>query len=134
MVLQDIKKKTIDDVTERHGKSLHDSEDNIVFKLIKKFPTELSFRKCEERKQRPNIDRQVFVIQVKQEQEPRLRSLMTETKDTSSLNKHLCKTAWTMEMQTSMRDDDNMEVKQKKETVTWLHAAHAAWDMLIFQE
>ena len=56
LVLQDIKKKTIDDVTERHGKSLHDSEDNIVFKLIKKFPTELSFRKCEERKQRPNDD------------------------------------------------------------------------------
>ena len=98
-----------------YDKSLHGNRKPVVLELSRKFPIGIPFIQWEEDEVRPNNGRQAFVIQVKLEQEPRLRSTLKEMKDTNGLKNHLYRTVWTIEMQSTITDNDAMFVRKKRE-------------------
>ena len=73
------------------------------------------FIQFDENEDRPNSGRQVFQIQVRLEQEPKLRSVLAKIKEADGFRSCMNKNAWTLEMQSAVTTNDDMEVKQRKE-------------------
>ena len=74
----------------------------------------------------PNNGGMVFSLSVKAEQEQRVRNLVREIKDTSGLTKYMGRNAWMMEMQSSHKASDSMEVKRTKDKTIDAVKAHGS--------
>ena len=73
LAIQASEARILSDVTGRHGKSNHAGKKEIEFEVVTGYPTGMPYRKYEEGEQRPSNGRKVFIFQVKEEDEPRLR-------------------------------------------------------------
>ena len=71
----------------------------------------MPFIQFDENEDRPNSGRQVFQIQVRLEQEPRLRSILAKIKDADGFRSCMNNNVWTLEMQTLVTTNGDMEVK-----------------------
>ena len=107
--------RILSDVIERHDKSNHAGKKEIEFEVVTGYPTGMPYRKYEEGEQRPNNGRNAFILQVKEEHEPRLRAVMEEMKATGGLKKFCGPTSWTIEMQPPTRENDDLQAKGKME-------------------
>ena len=114
-----------------YDQSLHAKNEPLQFAILKRWPTGLPWTNTQEGETRIDSGRMVFVIQIKAEQEPRLRQILMELKDTSCLGLHLGKHAWTMEMQAPIRDGDDMATKQKKNKTIDAICAHGSFQLSI---
>ena len=65
--------------------------------------------------ERLNNGRLTFVMLLKEDQEPRMRQIVRELKYTNGLAKFLGRNAWMMEIQSSVKACDSMEVRRQKE-------------------
>jgi len=65
--------------------------------------------------ERPNNGRLTFVILLKENQEPRMRQIVRELKDTNGLTEFLRRNTWMMEMQSSVKASDSMEIRTRRQ-------------------
>ena len=96
----------------------HATKEPIKFALVKKFPQGILWVPVKSDEDRPDNGRLIFVILLKENQEPRMRQIVKELKDTNRLTKFVGRNAWMMEMQSSVKASDSMEVRRQKEKKT----------------
>ena len=126
---EDGEKKIREDKQGIYDQSLHATKEPLVFALVKKYPTGMPWVVIKDGENRPNSGRMAFVLQIKAEQEPRVRQILKELKDTSCLGRYLGKNAWSMEMQASVGGNDDMAAKQKKNKTIDAVYAHGSMQL-----
>ena len=109
-----------------YDQSLHATEEPTKFSLVKRYPTGMPWVSLKSNEARPNNGRMVFVLPLKADHEQRMRNLLKEIKDTSGLCKHMGKNAWMMEMQSSHRASDSMDVKRTRDKTIESVKAHGS--------
>ena len=126
---EEAEKKIREDKQGLYDQSLHATKEPLEFAILKRYPTGMPWVVIKEGENRPDSGRMVFVIQIKAEQEPRLRQILTELKDTSRLGIYLGKHAWTMVMQVPVREGDDMATKQMKNKTIDGVCAHGSFQL-----
>ena len=71
----------------------HTTKEPLKFSFVKKFPQGMPWVPVKEDKERPNNGRLAFIMLLKEDQEPRMRQIFKELKDTNGLTKHVGRTA-----------------------------------------
>ena len=93
----------------------HATTEPIKFALVKKFPQGMQWMPAKGDEERSNNDRLTFVMLLKKNQEPRMRQIVRELKDINGLTKLLGRNAWMMEMQSSVKASDSMEIRTRRQ-------------------
>ena len=113
----------------RYDQNLHATSEPIKFALVKKFPQGMPWVPVKSDEDGSNNGRLIFIMLLKGDQESRMRQIVRELKDTNDLTKHLGRNAWMMEMQSTVKASDSMEVRRQKEAT--IEAAFTHGSMML---
>ena len=112
---EEAERRIKDDKDRVYEQGHHATKEPLNLSLVQKFSQGMPWVPVKECKERPNNGRLTFVTLLKEDQEPRMRQIFKELKDTNGLSKHVGRTAWMMEMQGALKASDSVEVKRQKE-------------------